>query len=92
MDRMTIAPAARMMLPRRMFRKLRFPMITDNLGYCSSPVPSHLEDLHQGVRYEERGPAVSAKSQRVRLARMVRELKRAGYQVITPVPPTAETV
>jgi hypothetical protein len=47
--------------------------------------------LHPGVRYEERGPAVSAKSQRVRLAKMVRELKRAGYQVITPVPPTAET-
>jgi transposase len=48
--------------------------------------------LHQGVRYEERGPAVSAKSQRRRLAKMVRELKRAGYQVITPVPLTAKTV
>ena len=47
--------------------------------------------LHQGVRYEERGPAVSAKNQRRRLVKMVRELKRAGYQVITPVPPTAET-
>jgi hypothetical protein len=47
--------------------------------------------LHQGVRYEQRGPAVSAKSQRRRLAKMVRELKRAGYQLITPVPPTAET-
>jgi len=40
--------------------------------------------LHQGVRYEERGPAVSAKSQRARLAKMVRELKKAGYQVMTP--------
>src|SRR5215469_13812584 len=47
--------------------------------------------LHPGVRYEERGPAVSAKSPRRRLAKMVREQKRAGYQVITPVPPTAET-
>jgi transposase len=40
--------------------------------------------LHQGVRYEERGPAVSANSQQRRLAKMVRELKKAGYQVITP--------
>jgi transposase len=40
--------------------------------------------LHQGVRYEERGPAVSAKSQKARLAKMVRELKKAGYQVMTP--------
>jgi transposase len=40
--------------------------------------------LHQGVRYEERGPAVSAKSQQARLAKMVRELKKAGYQVMTP--------
>jgi transposase len=47
--------------------------------------------LHQGVRYEERGPAVSAKRQHARLAKMVRELKRAGYQVITPVLPTAKT-
>jgi len=37
--------------------------------------------LHQGVRYEERGPAISAKSQRARFAKMVRELKKAGYQV-----------
>jgi transposase len=40
--------------------------------------------LHQGVRYEERGPAVSAKSQQARLAKMVRELKKAGYQMMTP--------
>ena len=37
--------------------------------------------LHQGVRYEERGPAVSAKSKRTRAARMVRELKKLGYRV-----------
>lgn len=40
--------------------------------------------LHQGVRYEECGPAVSAKRQQARLAKMVRQLKKAGYQVITP--------
>jgi transposase len=37
--------------------------------------------LHKGVRYEERGPAVSAKSKRVRAARMIRELKKLGYRI-----------
>jgi transposase len=37
--------------------------------------------LHEGVRYEERGPTVSAKSKRTRAARMVRELKKLGYRV-----------
>jgi transposase len=37
--------------------------------------------LHKQVRYEERGPAVSAKSKRTRAARMIRELKKLGYRV-----------
>ena len=37
--------------------------------------------LHKGLRYEERGPAVSAKSKRTRSARMIRELKKLGYRV-----------
>ena len=37
--------------------------------------------LHRGVRYEELGPAVSAKSKRTRAARMIRELKKLGYRV-----------
>jgi transposase len=37
--------------------------------------------LHQGVRYEERGPAVSAKSKRTRAARMIKELQKLGYRV-----------
>ena len=37
--------------------------------------------LQKGVRYEERGPAVSAKSIRTRAARMIRELKKLGYRV-----------
>src|ERR1017187_3725568 len=37
--------------------------------------------LHKGVRYEERGPAVSAKSQRTRAARMIKELQKLGYRV-----------
>jgi transposase len=37
--------------------------------------------LHHGVRYEERGPAISQKSQRYRTARMIRELRSLGYRV-----------
>jgi transposase len=37
--------------------------------------------LHKGIRYEERGPAVSAKSQRARAARMIKELKKLGYRI-----------
>ncbi|HWJ18006.1 MAG TPA: IS110 family transposase [Geobacterales bacterium] len=46
--------------------------------------------LHKGVRYEERGPAVSAKSKRTRAARMIRELKKLGYRVEGgPIPAAA---
>ena len=41
--------------------------------------------LHQGVRYEERGPAVSAKSKRVHTAKMTRELRKLGYRVESQV-------
>lgn len=37
--------------------------------------------LHQGVRYEERGPAVNANSRRRRTTRMIRELRSLGYRV-----------
>jgi transposase len=37
--------------------------------------------LHEGIRYEERGPAVSAKSKRTRTARMIKELQKLGYRV-----------
>jgi transposase len=37
--------------------------------------------LHNGVRYEERGPAVSEKSRRLRTQRMIRTLRNLGYQV-----------
>lgn len=37
--------------------------------------------LHEGVRYEERGPAVSQKSRAARTAKMIRELRNLGYQV-----------
>ena len=37
--------------------------------------------LHLGVRYEERGPAVSKKSQQRRTRRMIRELRSLGYHI-----------
>jgi len=37
--------------------------------------------LHQGVRYEERGPSVNANSRRRRTTRMIRELRSLGYRV-----------
>ena len=43
--------------------------------------------LHQGIRYEERGPAVSAKSKRNRTSKMIRELRALGYRVEPINPP-----
>jgi transposase len=37
--------------------------------------------LRQGVRYEERGPAVSQRSQYQRTRRMIRQLQKLGYRV-----------
>jgi transposase len=37
--------------------------------------------LHEGVRYEERGPSVNAKSRRRRTHRMIRELRNLGYRI-----------
>ncbi len=41
--------------------------------------------LHQNVRYDERGPAVSQKSRGARTAKMIRELRSLGYHVDLPV-------
>lgn len=45
--------------------------------------------LHQGVRYEERGPAVQQKSIQRRTARMIRQLRDLGYRVELPKPAAA---
>ena len=37
--------------------------------------------LHQGVRYEERGPAVSKRSKQERTTKMIRQLRNLGYRV-----------
>ena len=43
--------------------------------------------LHNGVRYEERGPSVSAKTKRLRTSRMIRTLQSLGYRVEPPLIP-----
>jgi transposase len=40
--------------------------------------------LHQGVRYEERGPAVTKQSKQRRTARMIRQLRALGYRIELP--------
>ena len=37
--------------------------------------------LHQGVRYEERGPAVTKQSKQKRTARILRQLRNLGYRI-----------
>jgi hypothetical protein len=37
--------------------------------------------LHQGVRYEERGPPVSPKSRAARTTKMIKGLRSLGYRV-----------
>ncbi len=40
--------------------------------------------LHEGVRYEERGPVVSRERTQRRAAKMIRELRRLGYRIESP--------
>ena len=37
--------------------------------------------LHQGIRYKERGPAVSEEAKKARARKMIRELRSLGYRV-----------
>jgi transposase len=41
--------------------------------------------LHEGVRYEERGSGLSKRSKQLRTWRMIRELRKLGYQIEPPV-------
>jgi transposase len=43
--------------------------------------------LHERVRYEERGPAVSVEAKKVRARKMIRELRNLGYSVELLPPP-----
>jgi len=42
--------------------------------------------LHQGVRYEERGPAVNKQSKQRRTWKMIRQLRSLGYRIQPPNP------
>ena len=42
--------------------------------------------LHKGVRYEERGPAVTKRSKQLRTWKMIRQLRNLGYQIEPPNP------
>ena len=45
--------------------------------------------LHERVRYEERGPAVSVEAKKVRARKMIRELRGLGYRVELLPPPSS---
>jgi hypothetical protein len=40
--------------------------------------------LHKGVRYEERGAGLSKRSKQLRTWKMIRELRKLGYQIEPP--------
>jgi len=42
--------------------------------------------LHQGVRYQEKGPAVTKQSKQARTWKMIRQLRRLGYRIDPPNP------
>jgi transposase len=46
--------------------------------------------LHQGARYEERGPAVSKQSRYQRTWRMIRQLRYLGYRIELPNPQASQ--
>jgi hypothetical protein len=50
---------------------------------------AHLKILHDGVAYEERGPAVSKQRAQRRAAKMIRELRSLGYRIELPSPSTS---
>ena len=61
-----------------------------NVWLADQPVAEGLGDrlcrliwkiLHERVRYEERGPAVSIEAKKVRARKMIRELRGLGYRV-----------
>lgn len=45
--------------------------------------------LHEGARYEERGPAVNEEAKKARARKMIRELRSLGYRVDSPAPESA---
>jgi hypothetical protein len=48
--------------------------------------------LHEGIRYEERGPAVSVEAKKVRTRKMIRQLRMLGYHVELITAPSGHPV
>src|SRR5260221_11678092 len=48
--------------------------------------------LHQGTRYEERGPAVTKRSRYQRTWRMIRQLRNLGYRIELPNPDASQAL
>jgi len=48
--------------------------------------------LHQGARYEERGPAVTERSRYQRTWRMIRQLRSLGYRIESPNPQPSQAL
>jgi len=48
--------------------------------------------LHQGVRYQERGPAVTKQSKQRRTTRMIRQLRSLGYKIEAPNPKPSQAL
>src|SRR5258708_20686927 len=46
--------------------------------------------LHEGVRYEERGPAGTKQSKQRPTAKMIRQLQSLGYRIEPPHPPPTQ--
>ena len=55
---------------------------------ANAAVKARVKILHERVRYEERGPAVSVEAKKVRARKMIRELRGLGYrfELISPAP------
>jgi hypothetical protein len=45
--------------------------------------------LHEGIRYEERGPAVTVQAKKARARKVIRELRSLGYRVELPPTPSS---
>jgi hypothetical protein len=48
--------------------------------------------LHQGLRYEERGPAVTKQSKQKRTTRIIRQLRSLGYRIEPPNPQPSQAL
>jgi hypothetical protein len=47
--------------------------------------------LHEGVRYEERGPGLSKRSKQLRTWKMIRQLRSLGYRIEPPLDEAHQT-